>query len=770
MKPHPRRLLVHLARILGLCLLGSLSASTAQSQLRFEGTVHDANGHPAPAATIVVDGPRGEITTLSDAAGRFEFNYPNSTGPITIRATTRAMESYPLQLSAQVAFTQIDLVLHPSSVAQQITVTATRSSIDMSATANTIYALTAQDLNAYPALALDDKLRQQAGFELFRRSSSRVQNPTSQGISLRGLGSTAASRTLVLQDSVPLNDPFGGWIHWDEIPAEAVEAATIATGGGSDLYGSSALGGVIDIVPARPTSALADVNLLGGAQDTSSIGLRGDLGNPHWRQLLAADSFRTAGYTPTAPSLAGPIDVPANVHYQSARSETDRILANANRAFLIGNMLNEAHGNGTPLQTNATRLWRFIAGDDWSAAATASGRIRLFGSDEGYRQSFSSINAARTSESLTRLQRVRTQELGASSDASFALSPIALVAGADIRDLRATDNETPIVSGSPNGLADISARQRFLGGFGEALASHHAGLFRNTSAALSLRLDSVTNLDTKTITQPSSLPQPTTTPNRSEFIASPRLGIVHQIASTGTIHASVFRAFRTPTMNELYRTGQVGAQITQANSQLQSERATGWEIGATYSSPSNTITLAGTYFWTEINRPVSAVLISTNNYRRENLGQIISQGTELHLDIRPTKPISATLGYQYAHALVTQFSAQPTLVGNWIPEVPRQSFTAQLRAERPHLGEITMAARASGQAFDDSANTFILSSFFQLDLAARHDFGPHWTASIILDNLLNQRPDVARTPTLTLGSPLLAQGGLAFHWNGTTAH
>ncbi len=335
--------------------------------------------------------------------------------------------------------------------------------------------------------------------------------------------------------------------------------------------------------------------------------------------------------------------------------------------------------------------------------------------------------------------------------------------GADVRDIRGTDNEQSLTS-SPG--IDTSTRQRFIGGFGEAFASAHGW-----SGAISVRLDSVSNLDTRAITQSNSLPQPTTlTPNRGEFIASPRFGIVRQIGSTATVHASVFRAFRTPTMNELYRTGQVGAQITQANSQLQSERATGWEVGATYTPHSNLASLSGTYFWTQINRPVSAVLVSTNNYLRENLGQILSQGAELHLDLRPGRSISATLGYQYAHAVATRFSAQPTLVGNWIPDVPRQSFTAQLRAEHPRIGELTLAARASGHAWDDSANTFRLNSFVQLDLAGRHDFGPHWTVSVILDNLLNQRPDVARTPILTLGSPFLAQGGLAFHWSGPAAY
>jgi outer membrane receptor protein involved in Fe transport len=227
-------------------------------------------------------------------------------------------------------------------------------------------------------------------------------------------------------------------------------------------------------------------------------------------------------------------------------------------------------------------------------------------------------------------------------------------------------------------------------------------------------------------------------------------------------------------MNELYRTGQVGQETTLANSQLKSERATGWEAGATYTSPAGSIALAGTYFWTEINRPVSAVILSSTATSildmRQNLGQILSQGTELHLDIHPRRALSATLGYQYAHAVVTRFSAQPTLIGNWIPEVPRQSFTAQLRAQRARLGELTLAARAGGHAFDDSANTYVLSSFFLLDFSAHHDFGTRWSASLTLQNLLNQRPEVARTPTLTLGSPFLAQGGIAFHWDRRSNH
>ncbi|NEK79196.1 MAG: TonB-dependent receptor plug domain-containing protein, partial [Xanthomonas perforans] len=57
---------------------------------------------------------------------------------------------------------------------------------------------------------LESVLADVAGLQQFRRSDSRSANPTSQGITLRGLGGNAASRTLLLLDGVPQTDPFGG--------------------------------------------------------------------------------------------------------------------------------------------------------------------------------------------------------------------------------------------------------------------------------------------------------------------------------------------------------------------------------------------------------------------------------------------------------------------------------------------------------------------------------------------------------------------------------
>lgn len=655
---------------------------------------------------------------------------------------------------------------HPPQVVDQVTVTANRSSVPIGETAKTAYSLNSEQLDEYPAVTLDEMMRQHAGFELFRRSSSRVQNPTSAGISLRGLGSTAVSRTLVLEDGAPLNDPFGGWIHWSESPQQTVQSVTLVTGGGSDLYGSSALGGVIDVIPVTASPARLDLSGSGGSQSTSDLTATAARMGKLMEGLIAAESLRTGGYVVTAPSVAGAVDVPANVLSQTYRTELGRREFSSDRFFLTGNLLNESRDNGTPLQTNATRLWRYLAGYDPPETKDLSSRVRLFGADEGYRQSFSSIAANRNSELLTRLQRVHTQELGATADATLHFAHLAIVGGADLRDIRAEDNETPISLGFPSGLADVTARQRFIGGFGEAL-----GEYRGWSGAASLRADRASNLNIVQRSASATSSSVTMPPDRTEILLNPRVGLVRSLGAHAEVHASGFRAFREPSMNELYRTGQVGQEITLANAALESERATGWEVGTQFATMKRlAATFHATYFWTQINRPVSAVLVSqtptTITNRRENLGQIRSRGVELATDIHPVRTLAVTLGYQYADATVTQFSAQPALVGNWIPEVPRNSFTAQLHATSERLGELTVSARASGKAFDDANNQFPLTGFFALDVSGHRGVGEHVDLFFIVQNVTDQRPQVSRTPTLTLGSPIFGEAGVRLHFAG----
>jgi hypothetical protein len=112
--------------------------------------------------------------------------------------------------------------------------------------------------------------------------------------------------------------------------------------------------------------------------------------------------------------------------------------------------------------------------------------------------------------------------------------------------------------------------------------------------------------------------------------------------------------------------------------------------------------------------------------------------------------------------VVTKFSAQTGLVGKWIPDVERNSATGQVRARSAKFGEATLAARFGGKAFDDSNNQFVLGQFFEMDLSGERHFGRHAEVFFLVENLTNVRQQVSRTPVLTLGSPVFAEGGVRY--------
>ncbi len=120
-----------------------------------------------------------------------------------------------------------------------------------------ITSVSRETLESHPGVNLDDRLREIPGFTLFRRSSSLVAHPTTQGISLRGIGSSAAGRTLVLYDGLPLNDPFGGWVYWSRVNPDAIDAVEISRGAATSVYGDRGMGGVISLLTPAPESRRA---------------------------------------------------------------------------------------------------------------------------------------------------------------------------------------------------------------------------------------------------------------------------------------------------------------------------------------------------------------------------------------------------------------------------------------------------------------------------------------------------------------------------------
>ncbi|WP_158752332.1 TonB-dependent receptor [Acidobacterium sp. S8] len=718
-----------------------LPVCRAQQLQPFSGIVLNDDGSPIAHAEI--DGTDGSVLAVSGDDGRFHFSN-SSQAAITVRANAPGYGTITVTL-LPLADAHITLLQHH----EEVVVTAYRSPLDTLDSPVSTRVMGTRQLQEAATPALDGRLRQVPGVELFRRSSSLVANPTSQGISLRGLGSTAASRTLVVSDDVPLNDPYGGWIHWEEMPALAVQSVEVVRGGASDLYGSSAIGGVIDVMPVKPERDVFALTTGYGGESTTENGVLASLKRGPWGGLFAGGIVGTDGYILTAPDLRGPIDQANNVHSQNGLIDLERTIRNSNRIFLRGSGFNEARDNGTPLQKNATRLWRYSAGTDWSQLT-----FRFYGSTEHYRQTFSSINSTRTAETLTRYAEDPADELGAAAHWRQPIGAKTVVlAGADTHDVRASDDE--VLFAGAGGIQNTAARQRQTGIYGEALSTPG-----KWTLSASGRVDHFSNFDAAQWTQNTVK----TYPSFSETVFDPRLGLSRRITSNFALHASGFRAYRAPTQNELYRTGQVGQQVTLPNANLRSERATGWETGFQANLPQWQSMLRVSYFWTRVNRPITALTLSSTPtstlLQRENLGQIESRGVSVDYESHPVRWATLTGGYQFANATVTSYTQQPQLVGNWIPQVARNMATTQVRVSDRRIGVLSLQARISGRQFDDDANNYLLHSYFRLDAYGSREFGRHVELFAAGENLFDRSIEVGKTPLTTLGTPRLARFGL----------
>jgi outer membrane receptor protein involved in Fe transport len=753
--------------LFGLCLPANGSAQARAHAWRIRGTVTDPSGRGIPGALVKFQSAQFQATAITDAQGHFGLSgISKVSGTLHVSAAGFAPVTRPWQAGSQ-RVSVLGIILRLASVTQQVNVTATRLPLRVGETPASVVVLSQPVIESTPALSLDGVLRQIPDFTLYRRTDSRFANPTTQGVSLRGVGASGASRALVLADGIPLNDPFGGWVYWDRLPRVSVGRVEVAEGGASDLYGSDALGGVIGFVSRQAQNDVMDVDASYGNLNTpdGSLWANGVLGR--WSAQLAAEAFSTDGYVLVPLNQRGAVDTPAGSAHRVSTLTIDRQLTAHSRVFLRGSIFAETRQNGTPVQTNRTHLRQLAAGWDWQSSQLGNFSARAFGGPELYDQNFSSITSNLSSESLTDVQRVPAQEAGGSFEWNrSAGTRQTLVAGLDLLQVRGASNEEHFSKGSPSQDTGSGGRQNTEGFYGEDLIRPASKWLITVGG----RVDLWRNFDGLITTLPVSKPGPPSVidyANRSETAFSPRLSILRTLNASSSLYVSGYRAFRAPTLNELYRSYRVGNVVTNSNSALTAERLTGAEAGAQWSPWHGRLNARASFFWSRIADPIANVTLITTpsliTQQRQNLGSTRSVGVELEAFARLTDRWTLSGGYQYAQATVTSFPVETALVGLWVPQVPRNVATFQATYSEPLSWTFALLGRYTGLQYDDVPNQFPLPSAFTLDAIVSRALGHRVELYAAAENLTADRYDIARVPYTEIGPPVLVRGGIRLH-------
>jgi outer membrane receptor protein involved in Fe transport len=751
----PARLVRCFHRTTLLSLLLCISAQA--QQFTVTGTVRDSTGAVISGAEVALRSPHFTQSTRTGPDGVFVFSgVSDSSG--TAQVTANSFAPAEQQWSASGEIVQLAFILRGLAQGERIVVSATRSEMKLSEVPGSAIQLSPEDVQANPALTLDDLLRQVPGFSLFRRSSSRVANPTTQGVSLRGLGASGPSRALVLEDGVPLVDPFGGWVYWDRIPRIEISSIEVFRGGSSSLYGSDALAGVVQFLSRVPPGPSISIDTSYGTENTPDLSLFAGTTVSRWDISASAEMAHTDGYILVPSSQRGTIDTAANSEHASVDAQLGYKISDNGRAFLRGTFFDEARHNGTPFQKNSTATGFGVAGVNAAIGSHDSLSARLFGQAQGYDQTFSSIqsiNSPRDSEQPTNIQHVPSQEGGGSAQWNHVLKSHTLIAGFDLQEVIGASDEQLLLA-SANKVS--GGRHRSTGLFGQDIFR----LGAKWTVIAGARWDRWNNFDGGTVRFPLPSGGPVTQffADRIESSFSPRLSLMRALNRNISLSISGYRAFRAPTLNELYRSFQQGTITTKNNPQLRAERLTGAEAGVKATALNNQLETRVTIFWSDMVDPVTNFTLDATTRQRQNLGRTRSLGTELDGVLRLSTSIEISAGYQYTHATVVD---SPTLVGKFVPEVPQQQFTWEARYWRPSLLMLSVQGRFSGAQFDDDLNTMVLNRYYSMNLFVGRQLHPGLVAYIAGENLLNQRYAVALTPPVsTLGPPILARVGVRY--------
>lgn len=740
----------------------ALGTETAASG-SVEGLVTTADGRAVVGAHVVLVGMT-EPSATSDVDGRFVLaNLPS--GRYRLRAELEGFGRRERAVDVQAgATTRLRMTLPFLPFSEVVTVTATRSERKVGNSPADVTVLTREDLQNGAAPALDEALKQVPSFSLFRRTSSLVSHPTTQGVSLRGVGASGASRTLVVVDGVPHNDAFGNWVYWDSVPQLQIDSIEVAPSGLSHLYGSSAMAGVINVATRRPEPRTASARAFGGSRGSAN----GEAFASHALGPVAASVggsyYRTDGYTLVREDQRGPVDENAASRHRSGNWRLEYSPSPGFTVFQNGRVFAEDRDNGTPLTTNSTRE-TFLGGG--LRANTSGGSVwqaNVFGHMDDFESTFSAVSADRSSETLSLAQAVDYQDAGANAQWTRVVARShELGVGGDVRWIGA-DNVEDVYIAPRNNVRDrlIPANQLYAGGYLQDVMT-----FQRAVVTVGLRLDHWQNYDASQteIVNATGAATVTNYADTSKTRLTPRAGLLFHVNDRVALRGSVYGGFRAPSLNELYRPFRVGNVLTNANSNLGPERLLGGEIGLNHAATSR-FSWQATAYWDSVEDPIANVTLTSTpaliTRQRQNLGRARVRGVNLEADYQPAAAVRVRAAYLLSDARVVEFPATPGIEDNLLPQVPRHRASLRLDYLNARVLNASLRARVESSRFDDDQNLLRLDSLFLVDVSLDRALGQSWGAFLSIENLFDQAYPVQATPVELLGTPFTITAGLRF--------
>ena len=640
-------------------------------------------------------------------------------------------------------------------VVKEVVVAATRIPMAPSRISAAATVLTQDDISRTPfrsGTQIDDLLRYVPTVQP-SLLGSRYNHPTAQFVSIRGLGTR---RALVLLDGVPLNDGFGGWINWGLVP-DRIERVEIIPGGGSNLYGTWAMGGIINIISQSGRSKTgASADMSGGLFGTNIQSVRAQYGNDRTGLTLSYRRFDTTGFLTVPSYQRGPVDEPVGSEHHQFTGRVSHELTSHTIATISGAYYREDRSFGTPLSHGSRTIGTVSFGLKGDLGIRGVWETKTFAQWQTFNNQSAAVlpsPSVRLSDQLDRLQTIPSNDFGGMAQWSAPfLSFSRIVAGGDIRAILAQSEEALV----PSQTSLVTrGKQVGIGTFGEWIIEPFDALVLTAGA----RWDWWKNFGGSRTA--GSGPTGTTQDNAASIV-NPKVSLLYRINDRVRVGASVYQAFRAPTLNELYRDFSSSGFAFLSNDRLEPERLTGGDMKVEVALlPDGLLDFRAAGHYDVIKDQILFVTQGPTSAMRQNIGKGRSVGTDIELRSRLNDELFMTLGYSFVDSIITSFPGNPSREGLRIPNVSRHQVTAAFTIGRLDFAQLTLQARYLSRQFADDLNRQSIADFIVLDASLRKRIASWAELFIDGENLTDRRYIATQTGSIkTLGQPLLVLGGL----------
>lgn len=667
----------------------------------------------------------------------------------------------------------------------ELIVSAVRGPTEVGEVPVNVTVVTREQLRLSAAQTLEDVLQEIPGLNFRFPFQAGVAHPSWQAVTIRGLGGTAASRTLVLVDGVPLNDPYFGWVRWSQIPVEVIERIEIVRGGSTVSWGGQSLAGVVHIITRSPRAGAFSASVQGGGQSTFRGDAMAAFGGDRVRGYVAGEFFDADGYTLTEESQRGDVDIPSASDHTAIRGKIEIDASDRLRIYAQGSYFDQNKENATPLRNNTTKagfgqIGARLVGDDGSTVS-----LNAFYQEQTYVNSFSSVDATRDSEVPSISQDVLSSGFGANLVWDKPAGDHNVTLGADVLRASGTADEEFLFSDGAFERARATGGDQVLAGF---FAQDRVRISDRVQLNGGLRLDVWRNTDGFRLITEIADGEVTTDSlfaGRTETRLSHNVGFIVDASETVAVRGSFYSGLRVPTLNELYKPFRAaGDVVTEANADLDPERVLGAELGLDI-QPDPTVLIRLTGFWARVSDAILDVTIqeaATSGViqpcgfvpaggvcrQRNNLGTLRSVGLETEIEIRPAGAWLLAASHELNPTEITDAPGRPDLEGNRALGSPVHRATFRIGHIDPSTLEVVVTGRYLGPRFDNDLNTAEADDSFLLDVRVRRQLTTQLSAFASLQNVFDAVAEISHDANgfIRVGAPRTFVGGLRVRIGG----